>query len=90
MDNDIQWRGVRVQKTGRYMLTLTYFCGEDRDISLEISGKGIGTFTTHSRNWKKAATMKLPIALKKGDNIIRLYNAGNWMPDIDRMELRPQ
>lgn len=90
MDNDIQWRGVRVQKTGHYMLTLTYFCGEDRDISLEINGKGIGTFTTHSRNWKKAATMKLPIALKKGDNIIRLYNAGNWMPDIDRMELRPQ
>ena len=89
-DNDIQWRGVRVQKTGRYMLTLTYFCGEDRDISLEINGKGIGTFTTHSRNWKKPATMKLPIALKKGDNIIRLYNAGNWMPDIDRMELQPQ
>ncbi|MCR5821080.1 MAG: alpha-galactosidase [Bacteroidaceae bacterium] len=85
--NSLEWRNVYVQKTGKYYLTLTYFCAEDRDFAIDINDRFIGNFTTHSRNWKKPATIKIPVLLRQGNNLIRLFNSTDWMPDIDRMEL---
>jgi len=87
-DNDIQWNNVYVDKDCQRQLTVTYFCGEDRDMYLEINGKFVTRLATHSRDWSTAATLSLPISLQKGRNSIRLYNGNDWMPDVDKITLQ--
>ena len=86
-DNQLQWNDVYVQKAGKRRLTITYFCAEDRDMDLEINGRHITTLNTHSRDWDKPGRISLDVYLQKGNNTIRLYNASDWMPDIDAMTL---
>ena len=86
-DNDIQWNDVYVQKAGKKRLTITYFCAEDRDMDLTVNGRTITTLKTHSRNWNAPATIALDIYLQKGCNSIRLSNANDWMPNIDKMTI---
>ena len=86
-DNDLQWRDVYVRKTATYRMTFTYFSGEDRDMDLEINGRYIATLHTHSRDWQRPATITIDVPLSKGQNVVRLYHAEGWMPDIDRMEI---
>ena len=86
-DNDIQWNDVYVQKAGVRRLTITYFCGEDRDMDLEVNGQRLTRLETHSRDWSQPAVIGLDVYLRKGRNTIRLSNAENWMPDIDKITL---
>ena len=86
-DNDLQWRNVYVAKDGMRRLTVYYFCGEDREMNLEINGRPYTVLSTHSRNWDKAARISVDIPLRKGYNTIRLSNARGWMPDIDGITL---
>ena len=87
-DNEIQWNDVYVQKAGKKRLTITYFCAEDRDMDLTVNGQHVGTLTVGSNDWKQPLTAKIDVNLKKGRNVIRLYNNSAWMPDIDRMEIK--
>ncbi len=86
-DNDLQWRDVYVQKAGKRRLTLRFFCAEDREMELEVNGQHVTTLKTHSRDWNAPATIALDVPLKKGRNVIRLYNARKWLPDIDCMTI---
>ena len=89
-ENDLQWRNVYSEQGGTYRLTITYFCNENRDICLDVNGQRITTLTTHSRDWDTPARISIDIQLKKGDNVIRLSNPSNWMPDIDGMTITRQ
>ena len=37
--------------------------------------------------WTKPQTLKIDIDLQEGDNVIRLWNDGVWLLDMDKMEL---
>ena len=82
-ENDLQWREVCVDKAGLHRLTFTYFGGEDRDMELEVNGSHVVTLHTHSRDWSRPATVALDVRLRKGRNVVRLYNGTDWMPDVD-------
>ena len=84
-ENDLQWRNVCIGKAGQHRLTFTYFGGEDRDMELEVNGRHVTTLHTHSRDWASPATVALDVYLRKGRNVVRLYNASEWMPDVDCM-----
>ena len=85
--NDIQWRNVRVDKAGRRTMTLHFFAGEWREIRVEVNGKQLGAYPVNGKDWSKPQTLKIDIDLQEGDNVIRLWNDGVWLPDMDKMEL---
>ena len=88
-DNDIQWRNVYSESGGEYELTVSFIAGESRSMTLEVNGSLTQNFDDcYSNAWNKVATLSQRIQLKPGDNIIRLYNAAAWMPDIDCISLR--
>ena len=85
--NDLQWQHVHVDKAGRRTMTLHVFTDNAREFNVEINGQQVGTYTIKGKDWNTPETIKIDIELQKGDNVIRLWNDGVWLPDIDKMEL---
>lgn len=85
--NDLQWRNVYSEEGGEYELTLTYICGEERKLYLSVNGGEGEELSLNSGGWDKPARRTVKVTLQKGDNLVRLHNAAEWMPDIDCMEL---
>ena len=85
--NDIQWKNVRVDKAGHRTMTLHFFAGERREIRVEVNGKQVGAHFVKGPDWKTPQTLKVDLDLQQGDNVIRLWNDGVWLPDMDKMEL---
>ncbi|MBQ7472323.1 MAG: alpha-galactosidase [Prevotella sp.] len=87
-DNDLQWQQVDIDKAGKRQLIITCFSGEERSMEVDVNGQHVGTLTVGGDNWETPLTAKIEVNLKKGRNIVRLYNPAAWMPDIDRMEIK--
>jgi hypothetical protein len=85
--NDLQWRNVYSFTGGEYKLTIGYITGENRNITVSVNGEKVQTVSVNSGGWQKVGRRVFTIQLQKGQNIIRLSNPSNWMPDIDYMEL---
>ena len=86
-ENDLQWKNVRVENAGNRKMTFTVFCGEEREMTLEVNGKLVRTIKVKGLDWSTPQDITVEVPLLKGNNVVRLYNASNWMPDIDRMVL---
>ena len=87
--NDLMWSHVYSPKGGKRILTIAYLSGEDRQMTITVNGKNVKTLTVNSGGWDKVGQVTIPVKLRKGDNVIRMSNAENWMPDIDYIELKP-
>ena len=87
--NDLQWKHVFANKAGHRKMTIHYFSGENRTIRVDVNGVHAGTVDAKGKNndWNTRHSVTIGIDLKKGDNTIRLWNDGAWLPDIDGMEL---
>ena len=87
--NDLQWQHVYAHKAGRRTMTIRYFSGEKRTFNVDVNGQNVGTFTANGKknDWATPQYIKIDINLNKGDNVIRLWNGIDYMPDIDKMEL---
>ena len=86
--NDVQWRNVYSENGGDYELTIAYVSGENRDMTLDVNGSVVHTFTgCNSGGWNRVATASLGISLLPGNNIIRLFHSSAWMPSIDCISL---
>ena len=68
-------------------MTLHFFAGEWREIRIEVNGKQLGSYPVRGKDWSKPQTLKVDIDLQEGNNVIRLWNDGVWLPDMDKMEL---
>ena len=87
--NDLQWRNVYSNEGGKYLLTIAYITGENRNINISVNGNKVQTISVNSGAWDKVAAKTVNIELQKGCNVIRLSNASAWMPDIDYIDLQP-
>ncbi len=87
--NDLQWRNVWVPEEGDYDMTISYLSGENRTINVDVNGTKAATLSCNSGGWTTVGTTTTCIHLVAGDNVVRLYNASAWMPDIDCMTLAP-
>lgn len=85
--NDLVWDNVYVENDGKRTLTIGFISGEERGITLSVNGKKIKDLTLISGGWDKVGRISIPIKLNKGNNVIRLSNAKDWMPDIDYIEV---
>lgn len=86
-DNYIEFRDIYASSIGRYHLTITYLCGENRNAVLTVNG--INTLLTNLNSGNNTTTghITCPVRLKKGYNTIRLSNATSPLPDIDKIQL---
>lgn len=85
--NDLQWRNVYSKEGGQYTMRLSYICGENRSLYITVNGGEPVKLTLNSGGWSTVAETDVDIQLNAGENVIRLYNAEDWMPDIDGMTL---
>ncbi len=86
-DYDIQWRHVYSEEGGDYYLTTSYLSGESRSMVLEVNGKKVASISAANKGWGTVQTNRRKITLNAGDNVIRLYNASAYMPNIDCIRL---
>lgn len=84
-ENQLQWNDVNMKKGGQRTITITYLCGEDRNMDLIVNGQKVTTFNIHGSDWNTPTTISYRVSLKKGRNSICLANDSAWMPDIDKM-----
>ena len=68
-------------------MTIACFSGEEREMDVYVNGEFVKTIKVSARDWNDRQTVTLDIALKKGDNTIRINNPRGWCPDIDGMTL---
>ena len=68
-------------------MTIACFSGDERQMDVTVNGQKVKTVTVPARDWGERQTVTVDVNLKKGDNVIRLSNANDWMPDIDAMTL---
>ena len=85
--NDLKWQHVYADKAGHRTMTIRFFAGEQREINVEVNGQQAGTYYVNGKDWTTPQYIKIDIDLNKGDNVIRLWADGVFMPDIDSMEL---
>lgn len=85
--NDLVWNNVYSSKGGKRILTIAYLSGNDRQVTVSVNGKTIKTLTVNSGDWDNVGKVTIPVKLKKGNNIIRLSNPTDWMPDIDYIQV---
>ena len=86
--NDLQWRDVWSEKGGDYTMTIAFFSGENRNITVSVNGTKVKTISANSGGWGTLGQRTVDIHLEPGRNTIRLSNPSNWMPDIDYIELK--
>ena len=87
-ENDLWWKDVNMKKAGRRTMTIALFSGEERELNVEVNGKFVKTIRVPAREWNVRQTIDVPVDFDKGKNVVRLYNAQNWMPDVDGMEIK--
>lgn len=86
-ENDLQWRNVYSKTGGEYTLTLSVISGETRQIYLQVNGEEAQVLSVNSGGWNTVTTKEVTVTLQEGENVVRLYNPSEWMPNIDCMEL---
>ena len=86
-DNDLQWKNVNVKKAGVRRMTIGCFSGEEREMDVYVNGAFVKTLKVPARDWSVRQTVSVEVALKKGNNTIRITNPRGWCPDIDGMTL---
>lgn len=84
--NYLEWRDVKVDADGEYVLSISYFSPDDRSFDVAIDG-GMAQKVEVKGSDGKISMVKMAYKLAAGVHSVRLSNANGWMPDIDGMTL---
>ena len=84
--NYLEWRDVKVDVDGEYVLSISYFSPDDRSFDVAIDG-GMAQKVEVKGSDGKISMVKMAYKLAAGVHSVRLSNANGWMPDIDGMTL---
>lgn len=86
-ENDLQWRNVYSKDGGKYTMNISFITGENRNFKIVVNDEEPIATTVNSGGWNTVGSRDYNIVLKKGNNVIRIYEDKGWMPDIDCMKL---
>ena len=86
-ENDLQWRNVYSKDGGKYSMNISFITGENRNFKIVVNDEEPIATTVNSGGWSTVGSRDYNIVLKKGNNVIRIYEDKGWMPDIDCMKL---
>lgn len=86
--NAVTFEHVNVDKDGEYTIRIYYLSGEYRDLMFSVTGTYAQTLNglyANRNDWDGIRAVDATVSLKKGDNVIRLYNDKSYGPNIDRI-----
>ena len=86
-ENDLCWKRIYSKEGGEYTAIIYLSSKEDRNFTVEVNGKKAARLTGNSSAWDRIVPVETKVTLKPGLNEIRLYNAGERMPNIDKLEI---
>ena len=79
-NNDLIWPYVNVHKAGCYTLRISCLTAEKRTLYIDVNG-----ITIDSLAFTSNGEQIIYAPLKKGCNVVRLWNIDSRMPDVDYM-----
>jgi len=80
--NDLIWHNVYVHKEGLYSLHIFALTEEPRTLKIEVNDQNAGKL-----EYRKNGEQTICAYLKKGKNVVRLWNNESRMPDVDYMKI---
>lgn len=86
--NTLTFPNVQVDSDGEYTLRIYYVSGEQRSLMIDVNGTYVTTLDglyANRNDWKGIRAANVTVRLKKGDNVIKLYNDRSYGPNIDRI-----
>lgn len=83
--NDLIWHNVYVHKEGRYSLHIFALTEEPRTLKIDVNDQNAGKL-----EYRKSGEQTICVYLKKGKNVVRLWNDESRMPDVDYMKITTQ
>jgi hypothetical protein len=86
--NFMEWKDVYVPEAGNYVIRISAASQENRSFTVEANGQLAGTIAVNTPGWNDFREYEMTLTLHTGSNRIQLYNADNWMPNIDYMTIR--
>lgn len=86
--NRLDFQHVYSTKGGQYNVKIAFLSGDNRKLTLTVNGKNPQKFTCNSGAYDRVGYVTATVTLKKGENIISLFNNRSDMPDIDYIELQ--
>jgi hypothetical protein len=86
-DNYIEFRDICANTAGRYHLTISYLSGNNKNATLTVNGTDTLLTNLNSGGSKIIGKQTYPVLLNKGFNTIRITNATQPLPDIDKIQL---
>lgn len=81
--NDIQWRDVVVPEDGEYKLSFRYLAPEE--VRLYVQTNDGEAKQMNIKKGEDFETVEITMPLRKGDNVVRLFNEYQWLPELDYM-----
>lgn len=85
--NDIVWRHVVSDDGGEYELTFDVMSDGGREMYVSVND-GPGRLLKVGDTDGIVGSVSVTADFNKGENVVRLYNDGALMPDIDKLEIR--
>ena len=86
--NYLEWRDVKIDNDGEYVLVIDYSSPDDRAFDLAVDG-GVVRRVEVKGTEGRLSKAEVSVKLSAGVHAIRLANASARMPDIDRLTLTP-
>jgi len=85
--NYIEFRDIFANNPGRYHLTISYLCQENRRAYMNVNGKDTLLTDFKPGNIETIRKCMYSVKLNKGNNTIRFTNSTEALPDIDMIQL---
>jgi len=86
--SSLTFQHVTVPESGIYKLTISYISGDPRPLSVSVNGAESDSFSPPKTvDWDTVGQYTVDIALNQGANTIRIDDAGDYAPDIDKITL---
>jgi len=85
--NYIEFRDIFANNTGRYHLTISYLCQENRHATMNVNGKDTLLADFKSGSIEPIQKCTYSVKLNKGNNTIRFTNSTEALPDFDKIQL---
>jgi hypothetical protein len=85
----IVFRGVKASTRGVHLVVLHYLLKGDRTFFVSVNeGPGLEV-PLSGTSWTEPAQVALSLPLRAGENTLKVYNDGEYAPDLDRIEVHP-
>lgn len=87
-DNYLEWRNVYSHRGGAYCMQISFTASRPLHLYCSVNGGKAVRIDCAASTDSHPKTATITMKLLRGNNSVRLFNADDWCPDIDKMTLQ--